>query len=252
MVRYPPGWWTWSFPYPRPVSIDAVIFDWGGTLTPWHTVDLAEEWRVYARVVAPDDADAVAARLISAGDRVWAAARVHQQSATLADLLATAGVPLDDDAAKALRDFWEPHTYTDPDVPELFAELRRRYIRIGVLSNTIWPRQWHEDVFSRDGVLPLLDGAVYTSEIAHTKPHPEAFRSAMAAVGVVDPTGCVFVGDRPYDDISGARAIGMRAVLVPHSEIPTSQQVPVDVEPDAVINRLADLLPYIDAWRDAA
>ena len=229
-----------------------MIFDWGGTLTPWHTVDLAEEWRVYARVVAPDDVDAVAAALITAGDEVWAAARVHQQSNTLTGLLTAAGVPHDDKAAQALRDFWEPHTYTDPDVLDLFAELRRRDIRIGVLSNTIWPREWHEDVFARDGVLHLLDGAVYTSEIAHTKPHPEAFRSAMTAVGVADPARCVFVGDRPYDDISGARAMGMRAVLVPHSEIPISQQVPVDVEPDAVINRLADLLPHIDAWRDAA
>ena len=44
---------------------------------------------------------------------------------------------------------------TDPDVLDLFAELRRRDIRIGVLSNTIWPREWHEDVFARDGVLHL-------------------------------------------------------------------------------------------------
>jgi HAD superfamily hydrolase (TIGR01549 family) len=234
------------------VTIDAVIFDWGGTLTPWHTVDFTEEWRVYARVVAPDDANAVAAALISAGEEVWAAARVHHQSATLAELLDDAGVPHHDDAVQALRDYWEPHTYTDPDVPELFTQLRQRDIRIGVLSNTIWPREWHEDVFSRDGVLHLLDGAVYTSEIAHTKPHPEAFRSAMAAVGVADATRCVFVGDRPYDDISGARAIGMRAVLIPHSEIPISQQVPVDVEPDAIIDRLADLLQHVDAWREAA
>jgi HAD superfamily hydrolase (TIGR01549 family) len=234
------------------VSIDAVIFDWGGTLTPWHTVDFTEEWRVYARVAAPDDADAVAAALISAGDQVWAAARVHQHSATLAGLLAAADVPHHDEAVRALRDFWEPHTYTDPDVPELFGQLRRWGIKIGVLSNTIWPRQWHEDVFSRDGVLHLLDGAVYTSEIAHTKPHPEAFRSAMAAVGVDDPARCVFVGDRPYDDISGARDIGMRAVLVPHSEIPISQQVPVDVEPDAIIDRLADLLQHIVTWRQPA
>jgi putative hydrolase of the HAD superfamily len=234
------------------MAVDAVIFDWGGTLTPWHTIDLTEEWRVYARVAAPENVDAVAAALIAASDEAWAAARVHQRSATLADLLSAAGVPYHDDAMRALRDFWEPHTYTDVDVPELFAQLQRRGIRIGVLSNTVWPRGWHEDVFIRDGVLHLIDGAVYTSEIAHTKPHPEAFRAAMAAVDVADPARCVFVGDRPYDDISGARAIGMRAVLVPHSEIPVSQQVPVDVEPDAVIDRLADLLPHVDSWRDAA
>jgi len=31
--------------------IQAVIFDWGGTLTPWHQVDVPEQWRVYAREV---------------------------------------------------------------------------------------------------------------------------------------------------------------------------------------------------------
>jgi putative hydrolase of the HAD superfamily len=26
------------------VGLDAVIFDWGGTLTPWHTIDGAQLW----------------------------------------------------------------------------------------------------------------------------------------------------------------------------------------------------------------
>ena len=59
----------------------------------------------------------------------------------------------------------------------------------------------------------------------------------------------MFVGDRPFDDIHGARSAGMRAVLVPHSAIPDSQRGSVQGEPDAVVNRLGDLLPIIDAWR---
>ena len=102
-------------------------------------------------------------------------------------------------------DAWEPHTFTDPDVPALLGFLKENNIRIGVLSNTMWPRSWHEDVFRRDGVLDLIDGAVYSSEIDWTKPHPEAFRAAMIAVGVSDPERCVFVGDRPYEDVHGAR-----------------------------------------------
>lgn len=234
------------------MAVDAVIFDWGGTLTPWHTVDLAEQWRVYARVVAPEDVDAVALALFSADERAWEAARLHQRSATFTDVVSAAGIRYDEDAVQALREFWEPHTFTDPDVPELFAGLHDRGIRVGVLSNTIWPRAWHEDVFARDGVLDLVHGAVYTSEIAHTKPHAEAFRAAMSAVGVADPGRCVFVGDRPYDDISGAHAVGMRAVFVPHSEIPASQQMPVDVSPDAVVHRLSEVVVHVDSWQVAA
>ena len=52
----------------------AVIFDWGGTLTPWHTFDLAEQWAVYARVVHDDDDRAsaeLAARIFAAEDAAW-------------------------------------------------------------------------------------------------------------------------------------------------------------------------------------
>ncbi len=60
----------------------------------------------------------------------------------------------------------------------------------------------------------------------------------------------MFVGDRPWDDIArGARAVGMRAVLLPHSAIPAYQEGPVRGEPDAVVHRLAELLPLVDAWR---
>ena len=54
----------------------------------------------------------------------------------------------------------------------LFETLHERGIKVGVLSNTIWPRAWHEDFFRRDGVLDLIDGDVYTSEIPWTKPSP--------------------------------------------------------------------------------
>lgn len=149
----------------------------------------------------------------------------------------------------AFHRWWEPHTFLDPDVPALFTALHERGIGIGVLSNTIWPRSEHERIFARDGVLTLIDAAVYTSEIEWTKPHPEAFRAAMKAVGVSDPSEAVFVGDRVFDDIHGAKSAGMRTVLVPHSTIPDWQVGPIAGEPDAIVRRLADLLPVIESWR---
>jgi len=236
----------------RPVQ--AVIFDWGGTLTPWHAIDLAEQWHVYAARYAPDPVAAadVAARILAAETAAWARLRHDGGSAHLAEVLADAGVdtdhPAHEAALAAYEEFWEPHTYADPDVLPLFTGLRDRGVRVGVLSNTIWSRDYHERVFARDGVLSLVDGAVYTSEIAHAKPHPQAFRAAMAAVGVDDPAACVYVGDRPFEDVHGAQRVGMRAVLVPHSDIPVAQQVPVDVHPDGVAHRLLDVLDHLDAW----
>jgi putative hydrolase of the HAD superfamily len=225
--------------------VRAVIFDWGGTLSPWHHIEPPGPW---GSVVADPD---LAHRLARAEDEIWARSRDTHRSGTLEDVFAAAGIDPTPQLLGAVSKWWEPHTLTDPDVPALFEALRARDIRIGVLSNTIWSRQEHERIFARDGLLELIDGAVYTSEIEWTKPHPEAFRAALDAVAVADPAEAVFVGDRPFDDIHGAKSVGMRAVLIPHSDIPAAQQGPVAGEPDAVIDRLADLLAYVDQWRAA-
>jgi putative hydrolase of the HAD superfamily len=234
------------------VSLDAVVFDWGGTLTPWHTVDLREQWAAYTRVRDPARADELAGLLMEAETAAWAAAREHHRSGTIDELFRSVGIepagPGHDEALAAYEQAWTPHTLIDPDAPPLLAALRERGLRLGVLSNTLWTRAFHEEVFRRDGVLDLIDGAVYSSEIAYTKPHPEAFRAAMAAVGVRDPERVVFVGDRPYDDVHGAKQLGMRAVLVPHSEIPVDQRGIAEGEPDAVVQRLPELLAHVDAW----
>jgi putative hydrolase of the HAD superfamily len=134
-------------------------------------------------------------------------------------------------------------------VPELFGRLRADGLRIGVLSNTVWPREWHETFFRRDSVLDLIDGAVYTSEIEWTKPSPHAFGAAMDAVGVTDPRECVFVGDRLFDDIWGAAQVGMRTIHIPHSRIPLEQVGHTEGRPDAVAERLADVYDIVHRWR---
>jgi len=235
------------------MAVDAVIFDWGGTLTPWHPIDLREQWAAYTRVREPERADELAGMLLDAETDAWAAARDHQRSGTIDDLFRSVGLEptgeLHERALAAYHEFWTPHTLIDPDVPPLLEALRERGIKVGVLSNTLWSRTYHEEVFRRDGVLDLVAGAVYSSEIAYTKPHPEAFRAAMRAIDVDDPSRVVFVGDRPYDDIRGAKDVGMRAVLVPHSVIPPGQAGRCgEGKPDAVIERLADLLALVDDW----
>ena len=228
-----------------PTTVRAVIFDWGGTLTPWHTIDHQALWRTVCRGhYPPGRAEDVAAAICAAEQELWQAAGSDSISATLAQVMDRAGVEPTDALLADYYQLWDPHTLTDPAAPAVLCELHRRGIKVGVLSNTMWPRSAHERVFVRDEVLDLIDGAVYSSEILWTKPHPEAFRAAMAAVGVDDPAACVFVGDRPYDDIHGAKSAGLRAVFIPHSEVPAYPAA----EPDAVITSLTELLPLLDRW----
>ena len=245
-------------------AIEAVIFDWGGTLTPWHEVDLGEQWRVYAREIhgIPVDsaqvseadleaAHELAAAIHAAEYAAWKSGSAHA-SASLDAILAEAGLdPAHDRAALALaayRGFWEPHTQTDPQVRPLWEGLREQGIRVGVLSNTIWSRDYHRGIFERDGVLDLIDGDVYSSEVHVIKPHREAFEAALAAVGGVSPQRAIYVGDRLYEDVWGPQQLGMRAIWIPHSNLPADQRVEVEVTPDAVAKELLDVLAIVEHW----
>jgi putative hydrolase of the HAD superfamily len=244
--------------------VEAVIFDWGGTLTPWHEVDLPAQWRVFAREVHgipvesrdmdPEDlaeADSLAHRILVAEEAAWKRGRTDHSSASLQEVLAEAGVDPEHDrhhlALAAYHRFWEPHTHTDPQVRPLWEALHDRGIRVGVLSNTIWSRAYHRELFQRDGVLDLVDGDVYSSEIHVVKPHAEAFLAACTAVSV-QPERAVYVGDRLFEDVHGPQQVGMRAIWVPHSDIPVEQRVEVDVTPDAEAHQLSDIVGIVDRW----
>jgi putative hydrolase of the HAD superfamily len=227
------------------VTVRAVIFDWGGTLTPWHSIDYEALWHdACVTHYSPGQAAEVARAICAAERAAWRAIERSQESATLTQVFERARVTVTEAFLASYFEAWEPHTLTDPEAAPLLRELRRRNIRIGVLSNTLWPRTAHERYFVRDEVLDLIDGAVYSSEIPWTKPHPEAFRAAMAAVGEDDPAACVFVGDRPFDDVHGAKSVGMRAVLMQGSSVPPYEAA----VPDATITRLSELTRHLDRW----
>ncbi|HEX5405863.1 MAG TPA: HAD-IA family hydrolase [Pseudonocardiaceae bacterium] len=231
--------------------MQAVIFDWGGTLTPWRDIGRDHGWKSYAGALYPDDvarAAAVVAALVAAEDSHWDRVRTEGRAFTVAQVLASAGIAEHEAGLAALRASLDPVTRTDPAVVPLVTALRERGLRTGVLSSTMWPGVWHDEILRRDGARDCFDACVWTSDLPWTKPNAAAFRAAMDAVGADDPSRCVYVGDRMYDDISGAKAVGMRAVFVPHTRIPPEQDVPVNVTPDAVINELSDLLPIVDGW----
>jgi putative hydrolase of the HAD superfamily len=235
------------------VTVDAVIFDWGGTLTRWHDVDFHEEALALAQAVVqtadePVDLAALAPRLHEANSAIWGRSRDEQRSSTIGDLFTEAGLDHDPGLLSAYYDFWEPHTFTDTEAGPMFEELRSEGIKVGVLSNTIWPRDWHEGFFRRDGVDRLIDGDVYTSEIPWTKPSPLAFRAAMDAVGAADPARCVYVGDRLFDDVWGARNAGLRSIHIPLSNIPSEQVGHTEGDPDAVVHRLSEIATVVAEW----
>ena len=105
---------------------------------------------------------------------------------------------------------WERHhnfSLYDDALPAL-AEMRRHGLRIGLISNG---QRDLEEFAEHHG----LDVDVAYGSLAHgrIKPHPSIFEAALAALGV-EVGEAVMVGDSYRDDIEGARALGMRAILV--------------------------------------
>jgi len=94
------------------------------------------------------------------------------------------------------------------DVLPVLDELRRAELRIAVVSNGI--RDLHAFVaHHRLDVDAIVDSRPH----GRVKPHPTIFQAALAALAVA-PGDAVMVGDSLEEDIDGARALGMRAILL--------------------------------------
>jgi putative hydrolase of the HAD superfamily len=238
------------------VAIKAVIFDWGGTLTPWHNVDLKQLWLGYASIYDPTNADSLAEKLNDGEASRWLRqfdTNGEIGTGILDELFHEAGVDTSSAAHhKALKNYflgWEPHTYTDPDAVALLEALRGTGIKTAVLSNTMWPRSHHESVLERDGVLHLFDYSLFTSELATGKPHQSVFAHVLYNLDV-SAQEAAFVGDRLFDDIHGAQSVGMRGIWIPHSKIPASQSSDLGITPAATVQKLGEVLDVVTDWNN--
>jgi putative hydrolase of the HAD superfamily len=94
------------------------------------------------------------------------------------------------------------------DVLPVFDELRRASLRLAVVSNGI--RDLTQ--FVADHRLDV-DAVVDSRSHGRVKPHPTIFRAALELLDV-EPSDAVMVGDSLEEDVEGARALGMRAILI--------------------------------------
>jgi 2-haloalkanoic acid dehalogenase type II len=97
-----------------------------------------------------------------------------------------------------------------PDVRPALRELRERGARLVAVSN--WDCSLPE-VLDRVGIAELLDGVVSSADAGARKPDPAIFQPALELAGV-GPDEALHVGDTPEEDLEGARAAGIRALLL--------------------------------------
>jgi putative hydrolase of the HAD superfamily len=94
------------------------------------------------------------------------------------------------------------------DVVPVLAALRTRGLRLGLVSNSA--RDMHE--FARHHALDV-DVGISSFHHGKTKPHASIFRAALELLEL-EPAQALMVGDTVEDDVEGARAVGMDALLL--------------------------------------
>jgi putative hydrolase of the HAD superfamily len=129
------------------------------------------------------------------------------------------------------------HAY--PDAAPALRRLRAAGVRLVVVSN--WDASLHERLVET-GLAPLVDGAVASAEVGAAKPDPRIFARALALAGV-DAGATWHVGDSVIADVEGARAAGLRPVLVARATPSDDLVAPPGV---AVIASLAELPPLAE------
>lgn len=135
-------------------------------------------------------------------------------------------------ARHAVENLWE---VVPPEVPRTLEALRRRH-RLAVISNA---NGTVREKLRRVGLLPFFDLVLDSHEEGIEKPDPRLFRSALERTGA-RAEASVYVGDMYHIDVVGARAAGLRPVLVD----------PVDVYADKDVPRIRDLDGLV-GWIDA-
>jgi HAD superfamily hydrolase (TIGR01549 family) len=105
---------------------------------------------------------------------------------------------------------WEHHENFElyDDVTDALAALRSAGLRIGLVSNSARDVREFASHHGLD-----VDAGISSFHHGRSKPHASIFRAVLDLLGV-EPPDAAMVGDTIADDVEGALALGMRAILL--------------------------------------
>lgn len=233
---------TPALPAARPARLEAVLLDAGGVLLDLDYKYLRRLLDARGVDVSVDELSRLEAlarteieRSVQLGGRTGEAWREYFRF-----ILAHARVaPEHHDAL--IDTLWDAHarfglwTVPIPGAVETVRALRRRGLRIGVVSNAEGRVEQDLRGAGFDG---LLDVVVDSHVVGVEKPDPRIFEIALERLGVA-PGEAVFLGDVPSVDIAGARRAGVFAVLLDRHDLYPTCDAPR-------LHSIADLQDWIE------
>ncbi|HWQ15921.1 MAG TPA: HAD-IA family hydrolase [Roseiflexaceae bacterium] len=217
-------------------ELQAVIFDRDHTLLYF---DRAAVAGLEARVaeVAPELPHGAAVAHWAAWPGPWPRSPAEEPAFWRAFWRALAerhGAPWRAVGLEAIGAFYHTCFLAYPDAQRCLLAVRERGLRTAVLTNFELPSI--DRTLAHAGLDPAaFDALLSSAALGVRKPDQAAFRAAAAALGV-PPTACLLVDDLPAN-VAGARAAGMRAVLLDRAGLH-----PGEPERIAGLDELRDLL----------
>jgi putative hydrolase of the HAD superfamily len=241
--------------------VRAVLFDYGHTLVDFHRTQEAlqeayEQIRARIEAVAymevPELLDLIE-RVAGGVDQIvvrsYEEGRMEELDPpeVFREALGAIGFDLPDDVIEHIvaldHSAYSKSIVVEPETLATLEELRTRGYRMGLVSNvSLRPDLMQADI-DRLGIGRLLDGAVFSSQVGFRKPDARIFREALERVGA-EPAEAAFVGDRLYDDVGGAHAVGMRAIQT----VQFRREEDLDADADALIEHLRELPEVLTRW----
>ncbi|MCK5125396.1 MAG: HAD family hydrolase [candidate division Zixibacteria bacterium] len=109
---------------------------------------------------------------------------------------------------RAVREIVEPL----PGVRDTIEELTDRGLKLGLISNTIFPGDEHDYDLDRFGMKQFLPFRIYSSAFGCRKPRPEIYLEGLKLIDL-PAEKVVYVGDRYKEDVLGPQSVGMKGIL---------------------------------------
>ena len=135
---------------------------------------------------------------------------------------------------------WFTGLLKGPTVDATLEELRRRGVKLCIVSNAAFPPHTMRWQMEKLDLLHRFDATVFSSELGIRKPNRAIYEEALRLVA--EPAdACLFVGDRVREDVRGPGLLGIASVLTHEfrQEAPEPDQaVPVIQRLDALLDRV--------------
>jgi len=232
--------------------IRAVLFDLGDTLLLYHGIDLPKAFKE-GGIRAREYLVAKGVPVPPLG-RFWRAhfyrmlsrdiyCRLMRQEFCVVDVIrqyqTRHGVRLTDEEFIELARLWYgpmgDYAHLEEGIHDTLAELVEMGMKLAIVSNVPVPGLLVDEQLAEHDLLRFFPVRIYSSDFGERKPRRRLFTSALTDLNV-PAREAIFVGDRIYSDLQGAKRLGLTGVLLPSR---FSSWRPI--KPDHRIERVAEL-----------